>query len=147
MKIIVLIFKADWMALLREGEKRKSLRVSIKLISLLLKRTLWWQYQIPNCSLSSLADEKEEKPHCLRGEGPVASPSLFRFCSVFHITTPLPNRSLWKMKVHSHWEFHTNGLICVPIFGPSPWIRPSDSLSAAVSWLRVHSQFKALQNP
>lgn len=132
------------MELVREGEKEPMCEHSINIT--FIKRTLWWQYQIPNCSPSSLADKKEKKSHCLQGEDPVASPSLFCFCSVFYITIRLPNSSLQKMKVDSHWEFHTNGLICVTIFGMLPWIRPSDSLGAAVSWLTVHSQCKALQN-
>lgn len=103
-------------------------------------------YQIPNCSLSSLADKKEKKPYCLEGEDPVDSPALFCFCPGFYITIRLPNSSLWKMKVDPHWEFHTSGLICVAIFGMLPWRRPSDGLGAAVSWLTVHSQLKALQN-
>lgn len=118
------------MALGRAGEKEPTCEHSINVT--FIKRTLWWQNQTPNCSLSSRADKKEKKPYCLEGEDPVDSPSLFCFCSVFDITSRLPNSSLRKMKADSHWEFHTNGLICVAIFGMSPWIRPSDGLGAAV---------------
>lgn len=89
---------------------------------------------------------KGKGAYCLQREGPVGNPSLFCFCSVFYIIIRLPDSSFWKMKVDSHWEFHTNGLICVAIFGMLPWIRPSEGLYAAVSWLAVHSQCKALQN-
>lgn len=103
------------------------------------------RYQIPNCSLSSLEDTEDAESHCLQEEGPVADPSLCRFGSVFYVTIRLPNGSFCKMKVVSHWDFHTNGLICVAISGMSPWIRPSEGLSAAVSWLTAHSQRWASQ--